>query len=114
MEAVFSKADNEQEMLAVASQMIDVRACVIIRPVHTLASCKPSMLLACPSASFPVCQICDQTCDQLCALQTLNHMHMDGKVCHLDITPGNIMLQSKPANPWDAVRFIDFGFGTKV
>ena len=38
---------------------------------------------------------------------------MDSKVCHLDITPGNIMLQSKPANPWDAVRFIDFGFGTK-
>ena len=40
-------------------------------------------------------------------------MHMDSKICHLDITPGNIMLQSTPANPWDAVRLIDFGFATK-
>ncbi|KAL3137997.1 hypothetical protein ABBQ38_005234 [Trebouxia sp. C0009 RCD-2024] len=28
----------------------------------------------------------------------------------MDITPGNIMLQSKPVNPWDVVRIIDFGF----
>lgn len=45
-----------------------------------------------------------------CALQTLNHMHLDSNICHLDITPGNIMMQSKPASPWDAVRLIDFGF----
>lgn len=44
--------------------------------------------------------------------QTLNHMHMDTEVCHGDITPGNIMLQSSPASPWDAVRLIDFGFAT--
>ena len=52
-----------------------------------------------------------QFCDR--ALQTLNHMHTDSNVCHLDITPGNIMLQSAPANPWDSVRLIVFGFATK-
>lgn len=52
-----------------------------------------------------------QFCDR--ALQTLNHMHTDSNVCHLDITPGNIMPQSAPANPWDSVRLIDFGFATK-
>lgn len=40
----------------------------------------------------------------------MNHMHMDSQVCHLDITPANIMLQSTFANPWDAMRLIDFGF----
>lgn len=49
-----------------------------------------------------------KTCDR--SLQTLNHMHLDSNVCHMDITPGNIMLQSKPVNPWDVVRIIDFGF----
>ena len=43
-------------------------------------------------------------------LQTLNRMHLDSEICHMDITPSNVMLQSNPGCPWDAVRLIDFGF----
>ena len=37
-------------------------------------------------------------------------MHLDSMVCHMDITPANIMLQSNPVSLWDTVRLIDFGF----
>ena len=40
----------------------------------------------------------------------LFHMHLDSNVCHMDITPNNIMLQHNPVNEWDTVRLIDFGF----
>lgn len=104
-----SKADNEQQMLAVASQMLDVRPVSSYDPLHRTHCPLPQ---AQQVAGLSISHFIDLL-NRDCGLQTLNHMHMDSKVCHLDITPGNIMLQFKPANPWDVVRFIDFGFGTK-
>ena len=42
-------------------------------------------------------------------LQTLLHLHM-AEWCHLDVSPGNVMLQSHSDHPWDTLRLVDFGF----
>ena len=44
------------------------------------------------------------------SMQTLYFMHLNSSVCHLDLTPANIMLQACCDDPWDTVRLIDFGF----
>lgn len=43
------------------------------------------------------------------SMQTLFHMHINAAVCHLDLTPGNVMLETHSNNPYDTVRIIDFG-----
>lgn len=43
-------------------------------------------------------------------MQTLFFLHLDSTVCHLDLTPANIMLQAHCDDPWDTLRLIDFGF----
>lgn len=43
-------------------------------------------------------------------MQTLILMHINSTVCHLDLTPANIMLQAYCDDAWDTVRLIDFGF----
>ena len=42
-------------------------------------------------------------------LQTLFELHVV-KWCHLDVSPGNVMLQSHSDHPWDTLRLVDFGF----
>ena len=44
--------------------------------------------------------------------QTLLHLHLKSHICHLDLTPANIMLQ-KCSDSWDQLRLIDFGFATR-
>lgn len=34
-------------------------------------------------------------------------------LCHMDLSPDNIMLRSDKSNPWDTLRLIDFGFAAK-
>ena len=43
-------------------------------------------------------------------MQTLFQLHLESNLCHLDVTPSNIMLQAHCDDPWDSVRLIDFGF----
>ena len=110
-----AKADNEEQMLAVAPQMFNVRRVKSTEMLSAIMQCNLSTCCSCVQLhqimSSSDCLYFHQTCDH--TLQTLNHMHVDSKICHLDTTPGNIMLQSSPANPWDSVRLIDFGFATK-
>ena len=43
-------------------------------------------------------------------MQTLVLMHLNGTVCHMDLTPANIMLQDHCDDSWNTVQVIDFGF----
>ena len=43
------------------------------------------------------------------AMQTLFHMHCAAKVCHLDLSPDNVMLLLDKSNPWNTLKLIDFG-----
>ena len=45
-------------------------------------------------------------------LQTLAKLHSSG-ICHMDISPSNIMVQTKAASAWDTIRLIDFGFAKR-
>lgn len=45
----------------------------------------------------------------LTLLQTLFQLHV-AKWCHLDVSPGNVMLQWHSDHPWDTLRLVDFGF----
>lgn len=47
------------------------------------------------------------------AVQTLWYLHFASNICHLDLSPENIMVQWDKSNPWDTVRLIDFGFARK-
>ena len=47
------------------------------------------------------------------AVQTLWNLHCAGNLCHLDVSPENIMLRSNKSNPWDSLRLIDFGFASR-
>ncbi|KAL0055509.1 hypothetical protein WJX82_001356 [Trebouxia sp. C0006] len=42
-------------------------------------------------------------------LDTLFQLHV-AKWCHLDVSPGNVMLQWHSDHPWDTLRLVDFGF----
>lgn len=42
-------------------------------------------------------------------LQTLFNLHVV-KWCHLDVSPGNVMVQWHSDHPWDTLRLVDFGF----
>ena len=46
-------------------------------------------------------------------MQTLFFMHLGSNLCHLDVTPSNIMLQAHADSPWDTLRLIDFGFASE-
>ena len=43
------------------------------------------------------------------AVQTVMRLHWTD-VCHMDITPANIMMQTNPQYLYDRTRLIDFGF----
>ncbi|DBA75917.1 TPA: hypothetical protein ACH3X2_008978 [Trebouxia sp. C0005] len=42
-------------------------------------------------------------------LETLFNLHVV-KWCHLDVSPGNVMVQWHSDHPWDTLRLVDFGF----
>ena len=45
-------------------------------------------------------------------MQTLFHLHLNAALCHLDLTPGNLMLAHR-YNPYDTLRVIDLGFAKR-
>lgn len=47
------------------------------------------------------------------AVQTLWWLHQQSNLCHMDLSPDNIMLRLDKSNPWDTLRLIDFGFAAK-
>ena len=46
-------------------------------------------------------------------MQTLYELHCGCGLCHLDLSPSNIMLLWDTSDPWDSIRLIDFGFASK-
>ena len=49
-------------------------------------------------------------CNSVSALQTLWQLHCHSNICHLDISPSNVMVRKDCCNAWDSVRLIDFAF----
>lgn len=47
------------------------------------------------------------------SMQTLCQMHIDAELCHLDVTPRNVMLEAHSSDPWDTLRLIDFAFSRR-
>lgn len=44
-------------------------------------------------------------------MQTLERLHVEALLCHMDLTSTNVMLQAYNSTyTWDSVRLIDFGF----
>ena len=43
-------------------------------------------------------------------MQTLYALHTYSNICHMDISPANIMFNPLRGSPWDSVTLIDFGF----
>ena len=78
-------------MLSIAMQLLDVGDPVFYPHCYAVRS------LVYLSSSF-VC------------VQTLEHLHREAWVCHLDLTSTNVMLQAHSSDVWDGVRLIDFGF----
>ena len=105
----------EEQMLAIASQLKHVRQMSLQDILFTVMLRTSHIHLSFVGTDAePACLSGLAQCtDSAPVLQTPNHLHLDSKVCHLDITPGNIMLQSTPASPWDAVCLIDFGFAAE-
>ena len=46
-------------------------------------------------------------------MQTLFHMHINAALFHMDLAPGNVMLEAHSKDPYDTVRIIDFGFAKR-
>ena len=44
------------------------------------------------------------------AVQTLSFLHSVARICHMDISLTNIMLDPLKSSSWDSVTIIDFGF----
>ena len=81
----------EQQMLVVATQLLDVSD-----PVCCPHHCAVSNLMLLLSSFFCV--------------QTLELLHVRALICHLDITNTNVMMQAHSTYMWDSLRLIDFGF----
>ena len=43
------------------------------------------------------------------AVQTLFWLHCACNICHLDLSPDNVMLLLDKSNPWNTLKLIDFG-----
>ena len=112
-------------MLHIASELVDVSVQAFYQPLlksyrlwlafhlHILRVFCMSMKSvrvqsACWSAPlWPVVLKC------IVAVQTLWELHCASHLCHLDLSPDNIMLRTDNSNPWDTLRLIDFGFATE-
>ena len=46
-------------------------------------------------------------------MQTVQRLHVDCKLAHLDISCNNIMLRNGVPDKWDQVCLLDFGFAQK-
>lgn len=46
-------------------------------------------------------------------LQTLDQLHHNAKLCHLNLSGNNIMVLDSSRDPWDALRLLDFGLAQK-
>ena len=44
------------------------------------------------------------------AMQTLRQLHWASELCHLDLSPANVMMREDKCNAWDSVRLIDLAF----
>ena len=86
-----SPVDKEKQVLVVAAQLLDIS--------HLL----PAVTKAYVYVTY------DAHIAEKSLLQTLLQLHVV-KLCHLDVSPGNVMLQWYSDHPWDTLRLVDFGF----
>ncbi|KAL3140351.1 Death-associated protein kinase 2 [Trebouxia sp. C0009 RCD-2024] len=84
--------------------------CLILELVEgsNLSKHMPTEPQRTPAMETEMMQVASQLVD------TLWEMHCVGKVCHMDLSPDNIMLLWDKSNPLDTLRVIDFGFARMI